>query len=297
MTLISRLVFFSQKKTLSKSSDRIKTTNISVVIPVKDNQQGINKYLEQFFKTHSPSHFPKEIIIVDNNSSPSIVVSPYFKDQGLKIHLLVCKKPGPGAARNLGVKKSSGSWILFNDSDCIPTGTMISGYVDACNNSVAYAGNVKSLANDRLSRYYESQEILVPLKVVDKGGEFIPQYLITANSLVWRDALIEAGGFNEKIKLAGGEDVDLGLRLSEIGKLSYAFNSIVHHDFNDGWRGFSKRFIRYGKGNRIVAELWGADLKPRPFRPNKKTLFNEIAAKLQYIFLLVGYLKRTDISE
>lgn len=296
MTLISRLVFFSKKKTLSKSSDRIKTTNISVVIPVKDNQQGINKYLEQFFKTHSRSNFPREIIIVDNNSSPPIVVSPQFQDRGIDIRLLECKKPGPGAARNLGVNIASGSWILFNDSDCIPTPSTISGYTQACNYSVAYAGNVKSLSRDRLSKYYESQEILVPLKIVNEDGDFVPQYLITANSLVWKDALIEAGGFNENIRLAGGEDVDLGLRLSQIGKLSYAFNSIVHHNFNDGWRGFSKRFIRYGKGNRIVAELWDADLKPKLFRPNKKTPFNEVAAKLQYIFLLIGYLKRTDIK-
>lgn len=295
MTLISRLVFFKQKKTLNKSSDRIKTTDISIVVPVKDNQIGIENYLENFFESHTYSSYPKEVIIVDNNSSPPLKIPDRFTNRGLVINLIHCKTPGPGAARNLGVKHSTGNWILFNDSDCIPTKTLISGYLNSCNRSVAYAGNVKSLGTDRLSRYYESQEILIPLKTCDDKGIYTPQYLITANTLIWKEAFEEVNGFNEKIKFAGGEDVDLGLRLAQIGKLTYAFDSIVEHNFNDGWRGFSKRFIRYGQGNKIVANLWEADLRPRPFRPNDRTLFNEIAAKFQFIFLLIGYLKRTDI--
>ncbi len=296
MTLISRLVFFKEKKTLNKSSDRIKTTNISVVIPVKDNQQGIENYLEQFFQSHTRDTYPKEIVIVDNNSTPPLKIPSRFNHNGIPIKLLHCSSPGPGAARNYGVRHAEGDWILFNDSDCIPTSSLITGYLKADNLSVAYAGNIKSLSGNRLSRYYESQEILIPLKVTDEQGQFVPQYLITANALIYKPAFEEVKGFNEKIKLAGGEDVDLGLKLSQVGKLSYAFDSIALHDFNDGWRGFYKRFVRYGKGNKIVAELWSADLRPRLFRPNERTLFNEFAAKLQFVFLLIGYLKRTDIK-
>ena len=297
MTLISRLVFFNQKKTLSKSSDRIKTTEISVVVPVKDNHQGINNYLEQFFKTHSPRDYPKEIIVVDNNSSIPIRINKNYRSRGLKIILLHCKRPGPGAARNLGARLARGQWVLFNDSDCLPTSSLLSGYLKSCNRSIAYAGNVKSKGADRLSRYYDSQEILIPLKIYNYKGAFVPQYLITANALIWRKAFLEVNGFNETITLAGGEDIDLGLRLSQIGQLSYAMESVVHHDFNDGLTGFRKRFIRYGKGNKVVANLWNADLRPRLFRPNKRTLYNEVVAKLQYVYLLIGYLKHPKTKD
>lgn len=297
MTLISRLVFFNHKKTLSKSSARIKTTEISIVVPVKDNQQGINNYLENFLRTHLPEDYPKELILVDNNSSPPLVIDERYHSENLKIKLLRCEKPGPAAARNLGAKHALGEWILFNDSDCIPTNCLLSGYLQSDNLSIAYAGNVKSVGTDRLSRYYETQEILLPLKTYNYKGEFVPQYLITANALIWRDAFIEVNGFNENIHLAGGEDVDLGLRLSQVGDLAYAFESVVLHDFNDGWKGFYKRFKRYGEGNKIVARLWQTNLRPRIFRPNKRTLFNEFAAKLQYVFLLIGYLKSTKITD
>tara|TARA_R110002051_G_scaffold298997_1_gene366052 strand:+ start:246 stop:473 length:228 start_codon:yes stop_codon:yes gene_type:complete len=70
MTLISRLVFLTNKKTDIKSSDRITISEILIVIPVKDNQTGIDNYLTKFFETHPEIDYPKEIIIVDNNSNP-----------------------------------------------------------------------------------------------------------------------------------------------------------------------------------------------------------------------------------
>lgn len=276
-------------KTKQKSSERIVTNEISIIIPIKDNQQGIANYLNKFFETHDQEKYPKEIILVDNNSQPSITIDNKYLKNGLEIHLIKCSTPGPSAARNKGAYKAKGKWLLFNDSDCIPTPTLLTGYSNADNLSIAYAGNVKSLKNNRLSKYYESQEILIPLKLYDKNRNFSPQYLITANSLIWKKAFEEINGFNEKITIAGGEDVDLGLRLSRIGNLSYAFDSIALHDFSDGFVGFYKRFVRYGQGNRLVEELWKTDLRPKLFRPNERNLTNEILAKLQYLVLVIGY--------
>ncbi|MCW3071072.1 MAG: glycosyl transferase [Bacteroidetes bacterium] len=290
MTLLSRLVFFPKKKTLI-SSGRIITNEISLVLPVKDNQKGVNHYLDIFFDIYKPCDFPKEVIIIDNNSKPAIKISENHLQKGLTIKLLLCHKPGPASARNLGAKHSVGKWILFNDSDCLPTKTLFSGYVQADNGSVAYAGNIKSYGKDLLSKYYESQEILLPLKTVNSKNEFVPQYLITANTLVWKEAFLKINGFNENISIAGGEDVDLGLRLSEVGELSYAFESTAIHKFDDGLKGFYKRFVRYGQGNRLVEELWQTKMKPNRFRPNISTPFNEIVAVLQFLFLLKGYLQ------
>ncbi len=291
MTLTSRLIFFAEKKMPQKSSDRIITNEISIVIPVKDNQHGIDKYLDYFLASHKPDNFPGEIIIVDNNSKIPTKICDRHLVSGLTIKLLVCKKSGPASARNFGVSNSNGKWILFNDSDCLPTKTLLSGYLNADNGSLAYAGNIKALGQDLLSKYYESQEILIPLKTRNDKNVFVPQYLITANTLVWKKTFLEINGFNENIKIAGGEDVDFGLRLSQIGDLSYALDSIALHDFESGLKSFYNRFNRYGQGNRIIEHLWKTDMKPKIFRPNKQTIFNELTAKLQFLCLLIGYIR------
>ena len=247
--------------------------------------------MKEFFEIQSEDKLPKEIIIIDNNSTRQIKISEEFNERKIPIKLFNCRKIGPASARNLGVKKATGNWILFVDSDCIPTDSLLTGYLTANEGAVAYAGNIKSVGNGLLSNYYISQEILIPLKTENSERKFVPQYLITANCLVLKSAFEEINGFNEKIKIAGGEDVDLGLRLSQIGRLEFALNSVVKHNFNDGILGFANRFRRYGKGNRIIEDIYGTKMKPNIFRPNKKSIWNEIFAKLQWIFLLIGYLK------
>ena len=98
-------------------------------------------------------------------------------------------------------------------------------------------------------------------------------------------------GFDETYPLAGGEDIDLGFRLSEIGKLSYASASCVMHDFGDGYLGFMKRFVRYGKGNGLLANRYGINLSPQRFVPNKVTLFKPLGCVHSVTGLYHGAIK------
>lgn len=144
------------------------------------------------------------------------------------------------------MKYATGNWILFTDSDCIPSSTFLTGYLNSLNGSIGYAGNVKAFGKDKISKYYESQEILIPLNTFDKKDFRGPDFIITANALVWKKAVESIGGFNKNIGIAAGEDIDLGFRLIEIGKLSFAFESIVYHNFNGELYGFIEIFKRYG---------------------------------------------------
>lgn len=286
MTLININCYKPQKKNNLVSPTQLKINDISVIIPVKDNQKGIDLFIRKFLESHSEVNYPKEIIIVDNNSNIKIELKNEYP---FPIKVICCLKTGPACARNLGIKNATGDWILFTDSDCIPSSTFLTGYLNSLNGSIGYAGNIKAFGNDKISKYYESQEILLPLNIFEKKDFLGPDFLITANALVWKKALELIGGFNDNIRIAAGEDIDLGFRLAEIGKLSFAFESIVYHNFNGGLRGFIERFKRYGKGNRIISELYSIDLKPRKFKPNNPSLLNYFLAYLQYICLLKGY--------
>lgn len=290
MTLISKLGYQPKKKANLIAPVKIKPSDITVVMPVRDNQKGVNLFLSNFFKSHKPEIYPREIIIIDNLSKQPITIPKQFQIKGINVILLKCSKMGPASARNLGIQHSKGDWLLFTDSDCIPSESWITGYLNLMNGSIGYAGNVKSWGSDFLSRYYETQEILVPLKVIEEQGYIRPDYLITANAMVWKQAILKIGCFNENINIAAGEDIDLGWRLLEIGNLAYAFNSVVFHNFDNSIIGFCKRFIRYGKGNKIISKIHEIDLKPKGFMPNKISFINLFLSKLQYICLLWGYI-------
>lgn len=289
MTSLIYSHFVPERKLNLQSPLTLTCDRVSVVIPVKDNQPGIDRFLSSFLDCHSPENYPCEILIIDNNSSIPLVIKEEFHHFSLPIKLFQCPAIGPASARNLGIQHAQGEWILFTDSDCIPTASFLTGYQTMLNGAVGYAGNVKPLHQDSLSAYYGSQKILIPPSVQDQLGDLRPHYLITANTLIWKPALAEIGGFDEQIQIAAGEDIDLGFRLSEVGQLSYALPSVVYHDFGQGLSAFVRRFKRYGKGNQLVSLKHHVDLKPRRFAPVEKNAFNWFLSTLQYGALMWGY--------
>lgn len=289
MTFISPYVFNISRKTNLRAPLHFKPNDVSIVIPVKNNQRGINHFLYEFLRIHDDALFPKEIIFIDNHSIPKITLSQNLLNCSERIRLLLCKKGGPASARNLGWRKAQGTWVLFTDSDCLPSNTFLSGYDSAMDGSIGYAGNVKALGSDRISQYYNTQQISIPWGELSTDGHSIPQYLITANALVWRESLKAINGLDERFEIAAGEDIDLGLRLSQIGSLSYARQSVVYHNYDDGLLGFMSRFYRYGRGNAKLGKIYSLNMKPLSISPNKPTKFNHVMAKLQYWALLWGY--------
>ena len=157
-------------------------SDISVIIPVKNNQKGVDRFIEAFFATHSQDQYPKEIIIVDNNSALPIKLRDEYLQKGLPLRLYSCSRQGPAAARNCGVKASLGEWLLFCDSDCIPTPSLLTGYLNSPNSAVAYAGKVKATSATYLARYYDDEETLLPHRKCNTSDMSVPLYITLLTS-------------------------------------------------------------------------------------------------------------------
>lgn len=88
---------------------------ISIIIPVLNGEP----FLERCFATLDYQNYSNlEIIFVDNNSTDhSIKLVKHYCKHKKKAKMLRCKKQGPGAARNVGIKYASGEFISFLDVD------------------------------------------------------------------------------------------------------------------------------------------------------------------------------------
>jgi GT2 family glycosyltransferase len=287
MTLLStfRLLPVQQGDTVAPS--HLDLADLSIVVPVKNNQAGVERLLTACLTVFPPHQCPAEIVLVDNLSAPPVDV-PAQVASALPVRLVVCSQPGAAAARNVGARLARTQWILFLDSDCLPTVGLLDGYRRALSGAIGYAGGVQAEHTDTLSAYYDTQGILRPLPVWDQGIAR-PAYLITANVLVWRPALAQIGGLDERFPAAGGEDIDLGLRLWAVGPLAYASSAQVLHTFDPQLRTFVRRFLRYGHGNRLLSARYGVDLAPQLFVPRIPSLINRLLATLQFLTLWWGY--------
>lgn len=88
----------------------------SVVVVTKDRPQTLAGLLESLTRQ---SLSPDEVVVVDNNSRASY--AEVFREYRNRLRLKTVVEPTAGiaAARNRGVRESSGEIILFTDDDCV----------------------------------------------------------------------------------------------------------------------------------------------------------------------------------
>lgn len=262
------------------AEERPDVRSISVVVPVRDNAEGIAR-LQRWWR--SLTHRPLELIVVDDGSSIPVTVNA---DDAY-----VVRKDwaGPASARNAGWRVARGRWIAFIDSDCMPCDGWTGAWSFGWSGEIALQGAVRARGADPVSAFYDGQQTLAPMQWTADGR---PLYLVTANAMVHRSALELVGGFDERFRLAGGEDVDLGLRLRRIGAFRYAPAAKVLHDFEPSVRKLLSRFFRYGRGNRQLARRHARERRvfaPRPFLPRRLSVWNVALSGCAFAALAAGW--------
>ena len=90
-------------------------TLISIIIPTYNSSETICECIDSIIQQ---SFCNIEIIIIDDGSTDNTVqILEEYVNQDKRIRYFVQKNKGPGAARNVGIRESIGSYITFIDAD------------------------------------------------------------------------------------------------------------------------------------------------------------------------------------
>mgnify|MGYP001181247214 FL=1 len=214
--------------------------NISVVIPTYNRVELLKRSIDSVINQTTK---PFEIIIVDDGSNDGTEAMVKKKYDSLK--LIKQKNKGASAARNTGIKASSGEWICFLDSD------------DEWKNN-KLEKQITFVANNSDYKFFHSNEIWIKngkrinqkKKHKKYGGDIFKKCLdmcrISPSSvLINKNIFEEIGFFNENLVVC--EDYELWLRICDQykvffidepliikygghqGQLSYSIDSIECH--------------------------------------------------------------------
>ena len=274
---------------VSVRSPKIDPRKIRVVVPVYKDWEGLKVTLESL---QGLTPRPGAITVANDNADTS--VPSWLKSYPIQI-VNYRNNRGPAYARNRGAENpgTACDWIYFTDCGCEHVRNLITHFVNAQENSgasiIAVCGTVAGKGSGRINRYMTEMGILNPPFEQELGprGEEIPQAIITANALVYAPVFHQLEGFSTAFGEAGGEDLDLGIRLRALGRLVYAPRAIVSHEFAEDLHDFQRRFERYGRANRLVEQVHKLpSLRPEPFKADPE--FSDLA-KLQIESLCSGY--------
>ena len=269
---------------------KIDPKKIRVVVTVYEDWEGLKVTLESL-----QALVPRPGAITVANDNADTNVPSWLKFYPIQL-VNYRNNRGPAYARNRGAENpgTACDWIYFTDCGCEHLRNLITRFMNAQERGgksiIAVCGTVAGKGSGRINRYMTEMGILNPPFEQELGprGEEIPQAIITANALVYAPAFHQLEGFSTAFGEAGGEDLDLGIRLRELGRLVYEPRAVVSHEFDEDLQDFKRRFERYGRANRLLEQIHKLPLlRPKPFRQTNPE-FNDLA-ELQIESLCRGY--------
>lgn len=106
---------------------------VSIVVPVYNSEQYINRCIDSLLCQDYPNI---EIVIVDDGSiDNSLNICKQYEAKNKNIRVFHFDNGGLSFARNQGIKKSSGEYIMFVDSDDSISNNLVSSLYNALINS------------------------------------------------------------------------------------------------------------------------------------------------------------------
>jgi glycosyltransferase involved in cell wall biosynthesis len=190
----------------------------SVVIPTYNRLPILQKCLhalEQQVLSTDTTITGYEVVVVDDGSTDGTI--DWIRSENARLsHVKLYEQAhqGPSAARNLGVEHAIGDTIIFIDSDLVVTDSFLQSHADALRQGE------QELGNDKLFTYgavINTANFDHPTSEPYKITDFSNAYFATGNVAIAKHWLLEAGLFDTEFQLYGWEDLELGVRLKNLG--------------------------------------------------------------------------------
>jgi len=235
----------------------MKKIKVSVIIPAYNRSSVTEKCIRAICNQSVDSDF-YEVILVDDHSTDntkelSEVLSlefPNIRYYRNEINF------GRSKTRNIGISMAVGQWLIFLDNDLIVDYDFIKVYSDAFLNatdSYAFLGKTcypsTETAKSNLYRYLESRAVHNQIYSKTSPNKCLDfKFFAGGNSACSRNAAIEIGCFDEKLRYYGGEDEEFGLRLKQRGvKLFLLLEATaIHFDFGINLKSLRSKYLEYG---------------------------------------------------
>ncbi|MGM0167270.1 glycosyltransferase family 2 protein [Enterococcus sp. AZ186] len=149
------------------------TPKFSIIIPIYNAETSITKTIK-VLKEFDNANF--EILLVNDGSTDSTekVVNDSIGEDP-RFHLFTKKNEGPGLARNYGIERARGDYLLFFDADDYPEKTILNDYALIISNNPRLDLIVSSFIFRTMNqeKVADEKEYLVTEHIYDDNEEFL----------------------------------------------------------------------------------------------------------------------------
>ncbi len=241
----------------------------SIVIPTHRRSRQLSRCLRSLARLDYPAD-RFELIVVEDGGPP--LPEQVISEVSGQVALTVVAQPnqGPATARNQGVARARGDWIVFTDDDCAPAPDYLQRLAERAAQApdAAVGGRTVNTLTD--NPYSVASQLLIDyLYSYYSGSGGGPEFLASNNLALSRSLFQELGGFDTRFRRAGAEDRELCDRLLSRGhRTLFAPEMIIYHFHSLSPRRFLRQHFTYGRGalhfHRLRAEANQAPIRLEP---------------------------------
>ena len=172
----------------------------SVIVPTCDRPRALAELLERLrpARLDMPAD-SYELIVTDDGTTGASAELARTQFPGVRFY--AGPRRGPAANRNFGASRATGTWLVFVDDDCQPTGAWLRAIAAEVAARPLDVVEGKIVAPDKTASIFRRD-------VENLAGDCF----WSANLAVRREYFERIGGFDEDFGQAGGEDLELAHR-------------------------------------------------------------------------------------
>ncbi len=263
---------------------------LSIIVPTHNSQNTIHTPLLSINNSDFKHFNNIEVIIVDDKSRDRTLKKIKEIQAVLKYKLTVYplrKNSGPSKARNYGVKKSEGEYLLFLDSDVELSKSTL-------RNAFQFAKEKQVKAFTGVWHYRQKTDKFFPnFKAMRdwvywfiEREKYARYYLFSTRIAgIEKKLFLKIGGFAERFHQPTVEDIELTYRIEKHAKIRFSPELMVYHEFESFW----PIAFKYFKRSRDWVLLYQKRLRFDPVATSKKEAFKAVLSALLVFFLLLGF--------
>ena len=194
--------------------------DFSVIVPTYNRRETLAGCLQALaHQSFSPRRF--EVIVVDDGSTDGTEAFGRAYDARFEFQYFRQANAGAGAARRLAVENARGKFLLLFNDDTIADRALLAqhwrAHRDLTGGKIAVLGDFRypeAARNRALTHFLNTEPFLFPQVTLAPGDHSKNAYFIASNLSLRRDAVLSAGSFDPRFRVA--EDTELGVRLRQM---------------------------------------------------------------------------------
>ncbi len=219
---------------------------VSVVIPFFNRPEktinAIKSVLKQSYKNF-------EIVLVNDGSTEDISkLAKFIKGRKNIKYFEMKKNSGPGAARNVGIKKSSGDYIAFLDSDDEFLESKLEEQLLSMhrhNRNISYTSYIRRYDGEDEIIYDEALTGIVVPRIISNCSIATPTVVVKKNLLIDNEIF-----FNEK--LMAGEDTCFWLDIAKFSEILLVNKPLTVVNVNESSNAIDRNKLFTGVKNTLM---------------------------------------------